>query len=145
LLGAAFPDRLQDFCNSLATWLGAEIAFAVDADADGVRFHVAFSNHKHGVDFHLLSPLDFHGIRDKLILRTHGSLAHYNFMADGNPILAALELKAPCANYLCSFRVSDTVLTAAMLAGGTDPIHNLMDSFRKFMKAPSAGGKDTME
>jgi hypothetical protein len=70
---------------------------------------------------------------------------HYNFMADGNPILAALELKAPCANHLCSFRVSDTVLTAAMLAGGTDPIQKLMDTFRKFMKAPSARGKGTME
>jgi hypothetical protein len=66
-------------------------------------------------------------------------------MADGNPILAALELKAPCAKHLCSFGVSDTVLTAAMLAGGSDPIHKLMDTFRKFMKAPSARGKGTME
>ena len=31
----------------------------MDADADGVGFHVAFSNHEHGVHFHLLGALDF--------------------------------------------------------------------------------------
>ena len=31
----------------------------MDADADGVGFHVAFSDHEHGVDFHLLGALDF--------------------------------------------------------------------------------------
>ncbi len=31
----------------------------MDADADGVRFHVAFSDHEHGVDFHLFGALDF--------------------------------------------------------------------------------------
>jgi hypothetical protein len=66
-------------------------------------------------------------------------------MADGNPILAALELKAPCANRLCSFRVSDTVLTAATLAGGADPTHKLMDAFRKFVEASSARASGTMK
>jgi len=66
-------------------------------------------------------------------------------MAEDDPILAALGLKAPGTARHWSFPVSDIVLTATMLAGGTDPIHKLMDSFRKFMKAPSAGGKDTME
>ena len=32
----------------------------------------------------------------------------------------------------------DIVLTAALLAGGADPIHNLMDAFRNFMEASSA-------
>ena len=44
--------------------LGAEIAFAVDADADGVGFHVAVADDEHGVDFHLLGVRDlgFHVI-----------------------------------------------------------------------------------
>ena len=37
----------------------AEIAFAMDADADGVGFHVAFPDYEHGVHFHLLGALDF--------------------------------------------------------------------------------------
>ena len=32
---------------------GAEIAFAVHADAHGVAFHVPFPDHEHGVNFHL--------------------------------------------------------------------------------------------
>ena len=31
----------------------------MDPDADRVSFHVALSDHEHGVDFHLLSALDF--------------------------------------------------------------------------------------
>jgi hypothetical protein len=31
----------------------------MNADADRVGFHVAFSDHEHGVDFHLLGALDF--------------------------------------------------------------------------------------
>ncbi len=59
-------------------------------------------------------------------------------MADGNPVLAALELKALGASHVWSFRVSGIVLTAALLAGGTNPIHKLMDAFRKLMDASSA-------
>ncbi len=70
----------------------------------------------------------------KLASQTYSSLVHYDFMADDDPILAAVELKAPCAN-LCSFRVSDIILTTALLAGGAGPIHRLMDTFRKFMEA----------
>jgi hypothetical protein len=66
-------------------------------------------------------------------------------MADDDPVLAALGLKELGTARHWSFQVSDIVSTAAMLAGGTDPIHKLMDSFRKVMKAPSAGGKDTMQ
>jgi hypothetical protein len=50
---------LQDLGNGFGARFGAEIAFAVDADADGVGFHVAFSNYEHGVHFHLLGALDF--------------------------------------------------------------------------------------
>jgi hypothetical protein len=39
--------------------LRTEIAFAVNANADRTCFHVALSNHKHGVDFHLFGALDF--------------------------------------------------------------------------------------
>jgi len=31
----------------------------MDADAHGVGFHVALSDHKHRMDFHLLGTLDF--------------------------------------------------------------------------------------
>ena len=47
-LAAASPRRFR-----------AEITFAVNADADGAGFHVAFSDYKHGVHFHLLGALDF--------------------------------------------------------------------------------------
>ena len=40
----------------------AEIAFAMYAHADGIGFHVAFADHEHGVDFHLLGGLDLRGI-----------------------------------------------------------------------------------
>lgn len=30
----------------------------MNPDADGARFHVAFSDHEHGVHFHLLGALD---------------------------------------------------------------------------------------
>ena len=63
-------------------------------------------------------------------------------MADDNLILAALELKAPGANRHWPFHVREIVLTAALLAEGADPIHNLMDAFRNFMEAssPTVGG-----
>ena len=38
--------------------LRAEVAFAVDADADGAGFHVAVADDEHGVDFHLLGVGD---------------------------------------------------------------------------------------
>ena len=52
-------DTVQDFGDCLRARLGAEIAFAVNADADGVGFHIAFADYEHGVHFHLLSALDF--------------------------------------------------------------------------------------
>lgn len=42
--------------------LGAEVPLTVNADADCIGFHVALSDDEHGVDFHLLDPLDFPGI-----------------------------------------------------------------------------------
>jgi hypothetical protein len=50
---------VQNFRNGFGPRFGAEIAFAVDPDADGVGFHVAFSDHEHGVHFHLFGALDF--------------------------------------------------------------------------------------
>ncbi len=64
-------------------------------------------------------------------------------MAGDDPILAALELKEPGPARHWSFQVSDVVLTAAMLAGGIDPIHKLMDAFRKFMETSSAKASGT--
>src|SRR6266853_6754846 len=46
LLGASVPNRLQDVRDRFAARFGAEIAFAVDADANGVGFHVAFPDHE---------------------------------------------------------------------------------------------------
>src|ERR1041384_2831855 len=59
LLGASFPNRLQDLCDGFGARFGAEIAFAVDADADRVGFHFAICDYEHGVHFHLLGALDF--------------------------------------------------------------------------------------
>ena len=116
----------------------------MNANTHGIGFHVAFSDHEHGVHFHLFCALDLPlAFEVKLASQTHGSLVHYNFMADGNPILAALELKAQDADRHWLFRVSDIVLTAAMLAGGAGPIHKLMDAFRKFMEASSAKASGT--
>src|SRR5262249_7488803 len=57
-LGVAFANRLQNLGNGFGAGFGAEIAFAVDADADRVGFHVAFADHEHGVHFHLFGSLD---------------------------------------------------------------------------------------
>jgi len=54
-------------------------------------------------------------------------------------------LKAPGANRHWSFQVSDIVLTATMLAGGTDPIHEVMNAFCKFMEASAARASGTMK
>lgn len=43
------------------------------------------------------------------------------------------------------FHIADIVLTAALLAGGADPIHKLMDAFRKFMEASSARASGTLK
>lgn len=59
LLGAALADGLKNFGDGFGARFRAEIAFAVNADADGVRFHVAFSDHEHAMHFHLLGALDF--------------------------------------------------------------------------------------
>jgi hypothetical protein len=58
-LPTTFFDRLQNFGDCFAARFGPEIAFAVDPDAHYARIHVALSDHEHGVDFHLLSALDF--------------------------------------------------------------------------------------
>src|SRR2546430_9199172 len=66
-------------------------------------------------------------------------------MADDSPIAVALGLKTPGPGRHWSFQVSDTVLTAAMLAGGADSIHKAMDAFRKFMEASSAKASGMMK
>jgi hypothetical protein len=53
---------LKDLGSRFAARIGAEISFAVDADANGVGVQVAFSDDEHGVDFHLLGALDLRGI-----------------------------------------------------------------------------------
>ena len=52
-------DRRENIRDNFAARFGAEIAFAVNADADGIGFHIAFSNHEHGMDFHLFGALNF--------------------------------------------------------------------------------------
>jgi hypothetical protein len=46
---------------------------------------------------------------------------------------AKLEPGAPSPKQLWWFDASDIVSPSAMLAGGADRIHKLMDAFRKFM------------
>ena len=58
-LWSSLFDRQEDFCDRFGARLRAEIAFAVHSDANGVGVHVAFSDHEHGVHFHLLGALDF--------------------------------------------------------------------------------------
>jgi hypothetical protein len=41
-------DRWQEVGDDFGARLGAEIAFAVDADAGCIGFHVAFADHEHG-------------------------------------------------------------------------------------------------
>ena len=66
LSSAPFFNRLQDFRDRLGFWFRAQIAFAVDADAYCIGFHVALSDYEHGVDFHLFGALDLRGIEIKL-------------------------------------------------------------------------------
>src|SRR5947207_2699549 len=56
--GVTHDPEFENWANKV--WrFGAEIAFAVNADADGIGFHIAFSNHEHGMDFHLFGALNF--------------------------------------------------------------------------------------
>jgi hypothetical protein len=59
-------------------------------------------------------------------------------MADDDAILAGLELRAPDAMQFWWFHLTDIALIAVLLAGGADPVHKLMNGFRKFMEASSA-------
>ncbi|MGR9105911.1 MAG: hypothetical protein ACU843_03170 [Gammaproteobacteria bacterium] len=60
-----------------------------------------------------------------------------------------LEIPPPGApGSLCEWQANglhfvDIILTAALLAGGADPIHKVMDVFRKFMEASSAKASGT--
>ena len=58
-MGAPLFDCGEQIRDDFSARLRAEITFAVNADADGVWFHVAFADHEHGVHFHLFGPLDF--------------------------------------------------------------------------------------
>ena len=51
-------DTIQNFGSCLRARFSTEISFAVDADADSVGVHVAFSDHKHA-NPHLFGALDF--------------------------------------------------------------------------------------
>jgi hypothetical protein len=51
-------DRAQKILDNFIPRFRAEVALTVDADANSVGLHVAFSDHEHGVDFHLLGALD---------------------------------------------------------------------------------------
>jgi len=57
------------------------------------------------------------------------------------PAVGSPDMPAKCQ--LFWFHFSDIVFTATMLAGGADPIHKLMDVFRKFMEASAAKANGT--
>src|SRR5947208_7367676 len=54
-----FFDRQQNLGDRFAARLRAQVSFAVNANAYSIGFHVALSDHKHGVDFHLFGALNF--------------------------------------------------------------------------------------
>jgi len=49
----------------------------------------------------------------------------------------------PGSFQLHGFHTLDILFTAALLAGGADPIHKVMDTFRKFMESSSARASGT--
>jgi hypothetical protein len=55
--------------------------FAVNADAYGVAFHIAFSNYEHGVPFHLLGALDFAVDLASLVDFRAGVIEQHRFIA----------------------------------------------------------------
>ena len=59
LLGSALFDRCENIGDHFGARFCAEVTFAMHANADCVRFHVAFSDDEHRVDFHLFRALDF--------------------------------------------------------------------------------------
>ena len=59
LLGTPFPYRCENIGDRFAARFGAEIPFAVNADADAIGVQVPASDHEHGADFHLFGALDF--------------------------------------------------------------------------------------
>jgi hypothetical protein len=52
-------DAVQDLGDCLRAWFGAKIALAVNADAHGITFLVAFCDRERCAHFHLLGTLDF--------------------------------------------------------------------------------------
>ena len=50
---------MEDISDHFIARFGAEVAFAVFAEADGVGFQIAVADHEHGVHFHLLGTRDF--------------------------------------------------------------------------------------
>lgn len=64
---------MQNICDYFVARFGAEVAFAVFANADGVGFHVPAADDKHGVHFHLFGGGD---------LRFHMVAAGVEFGAD---------------------------------------------------------------
>ena len=56
---ASLFDRLQNVSDRFAAGPRTKVSFTVDADADRVGVHIPFSDHEHGVHFHLLRALDF--------------------------------------------------------------------------------------
>jgi hypothetical protein len=61
--GSRHFNSFEDFGDGFGARFDAAIAFAVDANADGVGVHVALSDHEHSVHFHLFGALDAPGRR----------------------------------------------------------------------------------
>jgi hypothetical protein len=55
----------------------------------------------------------------------------------------ALEIGAPFEGQGWWFSMMDIVFTGALLAGGADPIHKLLDLYRKFVEASAAKAAGT--
>jgi hypothetical protein len=74
-----------------------------------------------------------------LLLASCGVRVLHQFLV----IPAAGGMDAPPEWQHICLQATDVVLTAALLSGGADPIHKLMDAFRKFMEATSAKADGT--
>ena len=73
--------------------LRAEISFAVNADADRVGFHVAVSDHEHGMHFHLLGVRDlgFHVIAAGVELGADSLGAQLTFTTVGDRTIVSVD------------------------------------------------------
>src|SRR5690349_6579437 len=78
-LRKTLSNRVQDVGHDRISGLGTKVTFAVNSYADRVRFDITLPEHKHGMNFHLLSAKNFAAdlVRRKIELRSDPMPAHF--------------------------------------------------------------------